>query len=64
MGYKKVELNVNFNVVVHTLTGGRIGSDRGWRLVQQICRLLDLEYRKINMFVILIMKQIGMLMRW
>jgi uncharacterized protein involved in cysteine biosynthesis len=52
------------NVVVHTLTGGRISSDRGWRLVQQICRLLDLEYRKINMFVILIMKQIGMLMRW
>jgi ribonuclease HI len=42
--FKKVELQVDSKIVVHILNSNRICSVAGWRLINQIRRLLALDW--------------------
>jgi ribonuclease HI len=39
-GFKIIELHIDSNVLVQTLQSARDGSVVGWRLIQEICRLV------------------------
>ncbi|GAU35983.1 hypothetical protein TSUD_207870 [Trifolium subterraneum] len=43
-GFKKIVLHVDSNVVVQTLQSDRDGSVVGWRLIQEIQRLLVMDW--------------------
>ncbi|GAU42972.1 hypothetical protein TSUD_188450 [Trifolium subterraneum] len=43
-GHKKIELHIDSNVVVQTLHSARDGSVVGWRIIQEIRRLLALDW--------------------
>ncbi|GAU30080.1 hypothetical protein TSUD_332490 [Trifolium subterraneum] len=43
-GHKKIELHIDSNVVVETLHSARDGIVVGWRIIQEIRRLLALDW--------------------
>ncbi|XP_045810455.1 uncharacterized protein LOC123904892 [Trifolium pratense] len=43
-GFKKIALHIDSNVVVHTLQSDKDGSVVGWRIIQEIRRLLGMDW--------------------